>query len=148
MGHGEEINIGEFLYMTNIPSEYLAFRQQDDFGFSAVDESAVNRQVDPNTLEETIVVRETITQSSESLQRVEEKLDTILQLYNDGKLGLDAEREKLRTEATANLKELEVLIMPLLVNLMKNPEKEYIYWPNRKDKIQEQIDKVLKLTRG
>ena len=47
-----------------------------------------------------------------------------------------------------NLKELEQLIMPLLVNLMKNPEKEYIYWPNRTAKIQEQIDKVLTLTRG
>lgn len=134
--------------MSTIPSEYLAFRQQDDFGFSAVDESAVQRQVDPNTLEETVIVRETITESSESLKRVEEKLDTILKLYNDGKLGLDAERLQLKTEATANLKELELLIMPLLVNLMKNPEKEYIYWPNRKDKIQEQIDKVLKLTRG
>lgn len=133
---------------TAIPSEYLAFRQADDFGFSAVDESSVNRQVDPNTLEETIVVRETITQSSESLQRVEEKIDTILSLYNAGKLGLDAEQEKMRTSVTANLKELEILIMPLLVNLMKNPEKEYIYWPNRKEKIQEQIDKVLKLTRG
>lgn len=134
--------------MSTIPSEYLAFRQSDDFGFSAVDESAVQRQVDPNTLEETVIVRETITESSESLKRVEEKLDTILQLYNDGKLGLDAERLQLKSEATANLKELELLIMPLLVNLMKNPEKEYIYWPNRKDKIQEQIDKVLKLTRG
>ena len=131
-----------------IPQEYLAFRQQDDFGFSAIDESEVNRTVDPNTLEETIIVRETITQSSESLQRVEDKLDQMLELYNDGKLGLDAERDKMEDEVKENLKTLEQLIMPLLVNLMKNPEKEYIYWPNRTAKIQEQIDKVLSLTRG
>ena len=131
-----------------IPQEYLAFRQQDDFGFSAIDESEVNRTVDPNTLEETIIVRETITQSSESLQRVEDKLDQMLELYNDGKLGLEAERDKMETEVKVNLKTLEQLIMPLLVNLMKNPEKEYIYWPNRTAKIQEQIDKVLTLTRG
>jgi hypothetical protein len=131
-----------------IPQEYLAFRQQDDFGFSAIDESEVNRSVDPNTLEETIIVRETITQSSESLQRVEDKLDEMLALYNDGKLGLEAERDKMEAEVKANLKTLEQLIMPLLVNLMKNPEKEYIYWPNRTAKIQEQIDKVLTLTRG
>ena len=131
-----------------IPQEYLAFRQQDDFGFSAIDESEVNRTVDPNTLEETIIVRETITQSSESLQRVEDKLDQVLALYNDGKLGLDTERDKMEDEVKANLKTLEQLIMPLLVNLMKNPEKEYIYWPNRTAKIQEQIDKVLSLTRG
>jgi hypothetical protein len=131
-----------------IPQEYLAFRQQDDFGFSAIDESEVNRTVDPSTLEETIIVRETITQSSESLHRVEDKLDQILELYNDGKLGLEADRDKMETEVKVNLKTLEQLIMPLLVNLMKNPEKEYIYWPNRTAKIQEQIDKVLTLTRG
>jgi hypothetical protein len=131
-----------------IPQEYLAFRQQDDFGFSAIDESEVNRTVDPSTLEETIIVRETITQSSESLQRVEDKLDQVLALYNDGKLGLDTERDKMEDEVKKNLKTLEQLIMPLLVNLMKNPEKEYIYWPNRTAKIQEQIDKVLTLTRG
>lgn len=131
-----------------IPQEYLAFRQQDDFGFSAIDESEVNRTVDPNTLEETIIVRETITQSSESLQRVEDKLDQVLALYNDGKLGLDTERDKMEADVKINLKTLEQLIMPLLVNLMKNPEKEYIYWPNRTAKIQEQIDKVLTLTRG
>lgn len=133
---------------TKIPAEYLAFRQQDDFGFSAIDEAEVVRTTDPNTLEDTIVVRETVTQSSESIQRIEDKLDNMLSLYNDGKLGLDAEREKMKSEVTANLKSLEQLIMPLLVNLMKNPEKEYIYWPNRTAKIQEQIDKVLTLTRG
>jgi hypothetical protein len=71
----------------------------------------------------------------------------MLALYNDGKLGLEADRDKMEAEVKANLKELEQLIMPLLVNLMKNPEKEYIYWPNRTAKIQEQIDKVLALTR-
>ena len=72
----------------------------------------------------------------------------MLSLYNQGKLGLDAERQNMKSEVQANLKELEQLIMPLLVNLMKNPEKEYIYWPNRTAKIQDQIDKVLTLTRG
>jgi hypothetical protein len=131
-----------------IPAEYLAFRKEDDFGFSAVDESTLTRLTDPNTLEDTILVRETVEQSSESLHRVEEKLDAMLALYNQGKLGLDAERQNMTTEVQANLKELEQLIMPLLVNLMKNPEKEYIYWPNRTAKIQDQIDKVLALTRG
>jgi len=131
-----------------IPAEYLAFRKEDDFGFSAVDESTLTRLTDPNTLEDTVTVKETVTQSSESLQRVEEKLDTMLSLYNQGKLGLDAERQNMTAEVKKNLKELEQLIMPLLVNLMKNPEKEYIYWPNRTSKIQEQIDRVLALTRG
>jgi len=131
-----------------IPAEYLAFRKEDDFGFSAVDESTLTRLTDSSTLEDTVAVRETVAQSSESLQRVEEKLDAMLSLYNQGKLGLDAERQNMTADVKKNLKELEQLIMPLLVNLMKNPEKEYIYWPNRTSKIQEQIDKVLTLTRG
>ena len=125
-----------------IPAEYLAFRKEDDFGFSAVDESTLTRLTDPTTLQDTIIVRETVEQSSESLHRVEEKLDTMLALYNQGKLGLDAERQNMTTEVQANLKELEQLIMPLLVNLMKNPEKEYILWPNRVEKVEEFEDMI------
>ena len=103
--------------------------------------------INPDTLE-TEVIRENMTASTEMISRLENKVDQILTLYNDGKLGLDAERIKLQEEANAKLNEVEQIIMPLLVNLMKNPEKEYIYWPNRTDKIQEQIDRILSLTRG
>lgn len=48
----------------------------------------------------------------------------------------------------AKLLEVEKLIMPLLVNLMKNPDKEYIHWPNRTPLIQKQVDKILSITRG
>lgn len=133
--------------MTTIPQEYLLMRTAEDFGFSAVDETEVTQSVDPNTLE-TTVIKEAVSSSSEAVARVEQKLDVILQLYNDGKLGIEMEREKLVAETSAKLVELEKMIVPLLVNLMRNPEKEYIYWPNRKEKIQEQIDKVLSLTRG
>jgi hypothetical protein len=131
----------------NIPTEYLTFRHEDDFGFSAVDETELTSTVNHDTLE-TTVIRENMNASSEIISRLENKVDHILTLYNDGKLGLDAERIKLQEEANAKLTELEQIIMPLLVNLMKNPEKEYIYWPNRTDKIQEQIDRILSLTRG
>lgn len=133
--------------MTTIPQEYLLMRTAEDFGFSAVDETELTQSVDPNTLE-TTVIKEAVSTSSEAVARVEQKLDVILQLYNDGKLGIEMEREKLVAETSAKLVELEKMIVPLLVNLMRNPEKEYIYWPNRKEKIQEQIDKVLALTRG
>lgn len=133
--------------MTTIPQEYLLMRSSEDFGFSAVDETEVTQSVDPNTLE-TTVIKEAVSTSSEAVARVEQKLDIILQLYNDGKLGIELEREKLVAQTSAKLVELEKMIVPLLVNLMRNPEKEYIYWPNRKEKIQEQIDRVLALTRG
>lgn len=132
---------------TTIPQEYLLLRTAEDFGFSAVDETEVKQSVDPNTLE-TTVIKEAVSTSGEAVARVEQKLDTLLQLYNEGKLGIEAERQKLVEETSVKLVELEKMIVPLLVNLMRNPEKEYIYWPNRKDKIQEQIDRILKLTRG
>jgi len=132
--------------MSTIPQEYLGMRTSEDFGFSAVDETEVKQTVNEDTLE-TTVIREVVSTSNEAVTRIEAKMDQILSLYNDGKLGLDAERKQMQEDVKSNLVELEKLIMPLLVNLMKNPDKEYIYWPNRKEKIQEQIDKVLSLTR-
>jgi uncharacterized protein Yka (UPF0111/DUF47 family) len=34
------------------------------------------------------------------------------------------------------------MVMPLLNNLAKNPEKDYIYWPNRLSKIEQFRDKL------
>jgi hypothetical protein len=132
--------------MSNIPQEYLTIRHEEDFGFSAVDEVELKQVTDTNTLE-TKVIRETVASSSETVSRLEDKIDSILQLYKDGKLGLETERTELLATTSGKLKQLEQIIMPLLINLMKTPDKEYIYWPNRKDKIQEQIDKILAITR-
>jgi hypothetical protein len=54
----------------------------------------------------------------------------------------------VEAEYKAKLKAVEQLIIPLLVNLMKNPEKDYIKWPNRTAQIQKQIDKILAITRN
>jgi hypothetical protein len=48
----------------------------------------------------------------------------------------------------SKLQQLEQMILPLLVNLTKNPEKEYIQWPNRVEKIEQQIEKILAITRS
>lgn len=48
-------------------------------------------------------------------------------------------------EAIATAEKVDKLynmIMPLLTNLAKNPEKEYIYWPNRVEKIEAFRDKL------
>lgn len=52
------------------------------------------------------------------------------------------------SETKQKLQTLEKMIMPLLVNLMKNPEKEYIHWPNRVPLIEKQIEKILAITRA
>lgn len=49
----------------------------------------------------------------------------------------------------AKLNELEKLIMPLLVNLLKDADtKVYIKWPNRKAPIEKVIEKILTITRN
>ena len=133
--------------MSTIPQEYLLPRSQEDFGFSAIDEMEVKQVVDETNME-TKVIKETVSASSESISRLESKIDMMLELYNQEKFGLESKRVQLEDSVKSRLTEVEKLIMPLLVNLMKNTDKEYIYWPNRKEKIQEQIDKILALTRG
>jgi flagellin-specific chaperone FliS len=49
-------------------------------------------------------------------------------------------------ELTDQLQQLYNAIIPLLMNLNANPEKEYIVWPNRSEKIKafkEKIDKIV-----
>lgn len=46
------------------------------------------------------------------------------------------------------LAEVEKLIVPFLVKLLKTADKEYIYWPNRKITIEKQIERIIKLTRS
>jgi hypothetical protein len=73
-------------------------------------------------------------EDSSKLKSLEDKIDAVL----------SSNEESYK----AKLKEVEGLILPLLVNLMKNPEKPYIKWENRTEVIQKQIDKILAITRG
>tara|TARA_Y100000004_G_scaffold189221_1_gene244503 strand:+ start:279 stop:566 length:288 start_codon:yes stop_codon:yes gene_type:complete len=70
---------------------------------------------------------------------------------------LEKEKEAVANKAALSSSEKEKLdnkintlynmFQPLLNNLAKNPEKDYIYWPNRLDKIEEfsdQLDAVYK----
>lgn len=58
---------------------------------------------------------------------------------------LDAVQTKVQEAETATLvasvtqekiDQLYNMIIPLLNNLQKNPEKEYIYWPNRMERVE------------
>ena len=65
------------------------------------------------------------------------------QLYQEKLSGLD-----ITSEVTEDkLMKVEKLIMPLLYNLLKNKEKDYIFWPNREPIIKTQIEKILEITR-
>ena len=85
-------------------------------------------------------------QNNEEIQELKDKLDTLLsaqeQTLNSAMVSAIEEKYK------AKLKEVEGLILPLLLNLKKNPEKAYINWPNRAPVIDKQIEKITKVTRG
>jgi len=51
-------------------------------------------------------------------------------------------------EYKQKLQSVEKLIIPLLVNLMKNPDVDTIKWPGRAPIIEKQIDKILAITRS
>lgn len=79
------------------------------------------------------------------ITQLESKLEELT--IGDTSQMMEEHKALLMKEASSKLKEVENLILPLLYNLQKNPDKEYIHWPNRKDIIQKQIDRILKVTR-
>lgn len=105
--------------MKNIPQEYLDY----DFGFTGVSEAEYEGQI--KQVEQTVSV--------EARQKIQE---------------IEAEKDSIQNTLEEKIDDLEKIIMPLLVNLLKTADKEYIYWPDRAEKIQAQIDRVLEITRG
>lgn len=81
---------------------------------------------------------------------IEGKLDTLLERVSNAESTDDEIARQVKEETTEKMKELEKLVLPLLVNFIK-PEslaQEYIYWPNRKEIIERQIKRILLITRG
>jgi hypothetical protein len=104
-----------------------------DFGFSFADDDSL-----PTSL--------SVQQNNEEISELKEKLDALLsaqeQTLNSAMVTAIEEKYK------AKLKEVEGLILPLLLNLKKNPDKAYINWPNRAPIIDKQIEKITAITRG
>ena len=46
------------------------------------------------------------------------------------------------TSATEVIEKMDNFIRPLLENLMKDSDKEYIYWPNRTEILQKKIEEL------
>lgn len=53
--------------------------------------------------------------------------------------------EQMASSAQDTLDKLYNAISPLLTNLKKNPEKEYILWPNRLEKVEQFEDHIQKI---
>ena len=59
-----------------------------------------------------------------------------------------ADSEQTVENYKEKLAEVEKMIVPFLVKLLKTADKEYIYWPNRKPAIEKQIERIVKITRS
>ena len=111
--------------------------EEFDFGFTAVDEvpseSTPQQPAAPSIDSDEIM---------DKLQQLEAK---ILSADNSGMI--NEHRALIESDVATKLRDVEDLVLPLLFNLQKNPEKEYIHWPNRTAIIDKQIEKIKAVTR-
>jgi len=106
-----------------------------DFGFTAVDEpdNQVPAPAQPSVDQDAIL---------DKLAQLEAK---VLNADNSGMI--NEHRTLIESDVSSKLRDVEDLVLPLLYNLQKNPEKEYIHWPNRTAIIDKQIEKIKAVTR-
>lgn len=154
----------------------------NDFGFTAVDETELNillPQSQPVATPPAVssdavsaiqaklmemdaklaALKPTVT----AVSRVEEKIDRVLNMelgelnssiksQGDNLSVVLSEVEDrtaaMRDECKSKLLEVEGLILPLLNNLMANPQKDYIHWANRTERLSAQIDRITRVTRS
>jgi len=106
-----------------------------DFGFTAVDEpdNQAPTPAQPSVDQDAIL---------DKLAQLEAK---VLNADNSGMI--NEHRSLVEADVASKLRDVEDLVLPLLYNLQKNPEKEYIHWPNRTAIIDKQIEKIKAVTR-
>ncbi len=59
-----------------------------------------------------------------------------------------AEKEETVEEYKERLQQVEKIILPFLMKLIKTSDQPIIKWPNRKSVLEAQVQKILNLTRG
>ena len=141
--------------------------EENDFGFIACTEEELQIAAKVASTHATTpapaIVNVDLAPVNSALSRIEQKMDKVLamELHElsaavseqgsnfENILGEIEERVSAeRATSKEKLLKVENLVIPLLNNLMKNPEKEFIKWPNRVEKIQAQIQKILEVTRS
>jgi hypothetical protein len=74
----------------------------------------------------------------------EEELESFKTLKSSKDEAVKIQSERLH-ESDERLNNLYNAILPLLSNLKANPDKDYIYWPNRTEKVEEFEDIIAKI---
>ena len=141
-----------------------------DWGFTGVSEKPSDKAVSDSKATEAVVKQtsESVGKavSGEIITRLESKLDKIHSLINSTKNEIkekneteldiakkqmddeyDLRKDTLGKDYKEKFTKLEKLIIPLLIKLAKSPE-AYIHWPNRAEVIEQQVKKIIAITRG
>jgi|TARA_B110000285_G_scaffold219911_1_gene271081 hypothetical protein len=136
---------------TSMTNEYKY--DEIDFGFTAVDADDLSKLTSAPT-----EVREQLDASATEIQSLSRKVTELVELQTDIMSELvnakqlykeKSSHSDITVEQTEDkLMHVEKLIMPLLQNLLKNGEKDYIFWPNREPIIKGQMEKILEITRN
>ena len=112
-----------------------------DFGFTAVDD--IPTQASEPT--QPMVAKVDDAQLQGIIDKLERLEGLVITTNNDDMI--NEHRVLVQQDVAAKLKQVEDLILPLLYNLQKNPDKDYIHWPGRTAIIDKQVEKIKAVTR-
>lgn len=132
----KDFNFDDFDFDTNL-----------DFGIKSVSSDDVDQsKIQTEKLEKVSVSSENVSQK---LEQIEIKLGEVLNIAQQKfDTRLEEKQTQLNVENREKFGAIEKLIIPLLMNLAKNSDTNpYIHWPNRKQVVEEQIKKILTITR-
>jgi hypothetical protein len=121
----------------NLPDDIIKQYMDDgfDFGFTTVNQDELSSIVTPA--------------ANPEINNIKEKLDLILQMNStcEGAIAVKTQYDQL---VKARMLEIEKNIIPLLLNLKKNKERDYIYWPGmqRMAQCDLQLQKIVTITRA
>ncbi len=140
-----------------------------DFGFTSVASKPSDKVADTKQTQEAVKqAAEGVGKavSSDIINRLEGKLDRLIRATNETKDTVvakneteleiakkqmddeyDLRKDNLGKEYKAKFQQIEKLVLPLMIKLAKAPE-AYIHWPNRAQVIEEQVRKIVAITRG
>lgn len=113
-----------------------------DFGFTMVDEDDLEVSSVSTQPVQAEIPSDQIEGIMDKLEQIEAR---ILTADNSGMI--NEHRALVEQDVATKLRDVEDLILPLLLNLKKNPEKDIIKWPNRTVIIDKQIEKIKAITR-
>lgn len=113
-----------------------------DFGFTMVDEDDLESSPVSTQPVQAEIPSDQIDGIMDKLEQLEAR---ILTADNSGMI--NEHRALVEQDVATKLRDVEDLILPLLLNLKKNPEKDIIKWPNRTVIIDKQIEKIKAITR-